>query len=418
MKLTIKGATIIDRNSRHHGKKRDIVLDRGKINVETGKSAGGDEVIEARGMYLTPGWCDMRSWLADPGFEHKEDLSSGLDAAMAGGFTAVAVLPNNEPVTQTKNDIAYLNKYSHPITEVLPYAAVTRNTEGTELTEMIDLHAAGAVAFTDGIQPIWHSDILLKSLQYLQKFNGLLINIAEDRNLNHFGAMHEGVQSTMLGLKGMPAIAEELMIRRDVELLKYAGGRIHFTTVSTAGSVRLIKAARKKGLNVTCDMAVYQCLFDDEALAGFDTVLKVKPPFRGKKDRNALIKALQEDTIDVLVSNHIPQDEESKKLEFDLADFGMISLQTVAANLVSLADKVPMEQLLDKVSVRPRELLQTGVPVIEDGEPINLTLFDPQAEWILDAETNYSKSVNSPFWKNTLKGRVVLTARGSNIHRI
>ena len=281
---------------------------------------------------------------------------------------------------------------------------------------MIDLHAAGAVGFTDGLEPVWNSDILMKCLQYLQKFDGLMINKAEDRHLTRFGTMHEGKHSTMLGLKGVPGIAEELMIIRDLELLRYAGGRLHFSTISTSKSVSILRAARREGLQVTADMAAYQTCFQDKDLVNFDTNLKIQPPFRENADNRALIKGLKEDVIDVIVSNHIPQDEESKKLEFDLAEFGIISLQTVASNLVTLAEDVPMDVLLNKVSVRPREILGVEVPVIDEGETANLTLFDPSAGWKLDSETNRSKSANSPFWNQTLKGRVKAVVRGSKVH--
>ena len=272
---------------------------------------------------------------------------------------------------------------------------------------MIDLHHAGAVAFSDGIHPIWHTDILLKSLQYLQKFNGLLINLPEDTRLNLFGTMNEGVNSTMLGMKGMPKLSEALIVQRDLELSQYAGGRLHFTNISSERSVAMIKAAKKRGLEVSCDIAAFQTAFDDSALSGFDTNFKVNPPFREKKDNKALIKGLQEGTIDVIVSSHIPQDEESKKLEFDLADFGIISLQTVAHNLSVLSDSVDMELLIKAVSHNPRKLLHLPVPAIKEGEHANLTLFDPAHEWVLDSKSNKSRSKNSPFWSKTIKGKAV-----------
>ena len=412
MKVLIKGAKICDRNSPYHGKVKDVLVERGKLRVAP-KDIQTDNIIEAKGMYLMPGWADMWCWLADPGHEHKETMESGLSAAAAGGFTAVAVLPNNVPVTQSKSDVISLKKASGGVTEVFPMAAVTRNTEGTELTEMIDLDAAGAVAFTDGHNPIWHSDILLKSLQYLQKFRGLLINRPEDRHLTQFGTMHEGIQSTMLGMKGMPSLAESLMIRRDIDLLRYAGGKIHFSLISSAESVTLIRKAKKEGLQVTCDLAAYQTGFTDADAQGFDTAFKVNPPFRTPADRRALIKGLKDGTIDVISSAHTPQDEESKNLEFDLAEFGMISLQTVGPNLVSLAEEIPLEELLDKVSVRPREILGIGQATIDEGMDANLTLFDPRAEWQFDAYSNHSLSKNSPYWGKTLKGKVIAVIRGT-----
>ncbi|MEJ2004257.1 MAG: dihydroorotase [Cyclobacteriaceae bacterium] len=414
MKLLIKGAKIIDRNSPFHGKTKDVLIERGKIRINPDE-ADSDNVVNGKGMYLTPGWVDMRCWMADPGFEHKETLASGLEAAAAGGFTGVTLLPNNDPVTQSKNDVLSLRKRATGVTEIFPYAAVSRDNKGTELTEMIDLNEAGAVGFTDGFLPIWHSDIMLKSLQYVQKFGGLLINRPEDRHLTQFGTMHEGIQSTMLGMKGMPSLAESLMICRDIDLLRYTGGRLHFSTVSTESGLSLINKAKKEGLQVTCDMAAYQTDFLDEEIRNFDSNYKVNPPFRTKTDRRALIRALKNDVIDVITSNHCPQDEESKNLEFDLADFGMISLQTVGSNIVSLSSDIPIEDLLHKVSVRPREILGIASATINNGEEANMTLFDPNAEWEFNAASNRSISRNSPYWGKTLTGKARAVIRGTTI---
>jgi dihydroorotase len=413
MKLLIKGVNICDRNSPFHGKKADVLTDRGKISVNP-KNPATDNVIDGRGMYLTPGWVDMWCWMADPGNENKETLQSGLEAAAAGGFTGVALLPNNHPVTQSKNDVTYLKNAATDVTEVFPLAAVTQDVKGTDLTEMIDLHQSGAVAFTDGFKPIWHSDIMMKSLQYVQKFGGLVINRPEDLHLTQFGTMHEGTQSTMLGMKGMPSLAESLMVSRDIDLLRYTGGRLHFSNVSCQESVVLIREAKREGLNVTCDMAAYQLDFLDEDIREFDSIFKVNPPFRTKSDRRALIRALKSGIVDVITSAHCPQDEESKNLEFDLADFGINSLQTVAANLVSLSGEIPVEDLLHKVSVRPREILNLSSATIDDGEEANLTLFDPTAEWTLDAKTNRSLSRNTPYWGRKITGRAKAVVRGSS----
>ncbi|HNP19122.1 MAG TPA: dihydroorotase [Fulvivirga sp.] len=407
-KILIKSAKILNQGSSHHGKVRDVLIDKDKI-VKIGKiSEKANQEIDAKGMVLSMGWFDMRAWFADPGFEHKEDITSGREAAMEGGFTGVALLPNNNPVTQTKNDISYLSSGNRlSITQVYPIAAVTHDTKGEDLTEMIDLHTAGAIAFSDGLKPIWHSDILLKTLQYLQKFDGLLIDRPEDIHLNMFGVMNEGMTSTMLGMKGMPTLAEELIVQRNLDILTYAGGRLHMSCISSDKSLALIRAARKKGLHITCDMASYQTSFDDSALKDFDTAYKVNPPFRTPAEIKALIKGLQDGTIDVIVSGHIPHDEECKKLEFDHADFGITSLQTVAANIASLSEKVEMELLIEKLTTNPRKLLKLPIHNIEEGEMADLTLFDPNHKWTLEPKTNKSKSVNTPFWKVPLKGKTV-----------
>ncbi|MEQ8925338.1 MAG: dihydroorotase [Fulvivirga sp.] len=407
-KVLIKSVTISNKASSHHGKLVDVLISAGEIKQIGKIKEEVKNTIDGKGMILSNGWVDMRAWLADPGLEHKEDLESGRNAAADGGFTHVAVLPNNQPVTQSKNDVGYINsKNPVSLVQLHPIAAVTIGTKGEDLTEMIDLHTAGAVAFSDGLKPIWHSDILLKSLLYLQKFDGLLIDRAEDLHLNMFGVMNEGIESTMLGMKGMPNLSEDLIIQRNLSILAYSGGRLHLSCLSTEKSVALIRAARKKGLTITCDVASYQPLLADSALVDFDTSYKVNPPLRTQKDNKALIKGLQDGTIDVIVSNHTPHDEECKKLEFDLADFGITSLQTVAANIAALSQKVELHVLIEKVTTNPRKLLGLDDSPIEEGVQADLTLFDPSAKWKLNAASNKSKSVNSPYFNQDLTGKAV-----------
>ncbi len=408
MKILIQSATIIDKGSPIHNKKKNIVINNGRIAEIGDKNYSADKVIDADGMFLSIGWCDMGAYVGDPGLEHKEDIASLAKAAAAGGFTDVAVLPNTHPTVQTKNEVSYITQSNDTrLVQLHALAAVTKNNKGEELTEMIDLHEAGAVGFTDGLKSVWHTDIFLKSLQYLQKFDGLLIDHPEDNWLSLFGQMHEGLNSTMLGLKGMPRIAEEVAVTKNLELLNYAGGRLHFSKISTAKTVDLIRAAKKKGLNVSCDITGYQALLDDSLLMDFDTNYKVNPPLREKNDNEALIKALKDGTIDVLVSGHVPQDDESKFLEFDLSDFGMINIQTFASQLASLAKSVDLEDLIEKVTTAPRQLLKLEIPKIEIDEKACLTLFDPNAEWTFDKDSNYSKSKNSPWLGKALTGKAV-----------
>jgi len=407
MKILIQGAEILDPSSPYHKKEKNVVINNGRI-VEIGdKNFSADKVIRANGMKLSVGWFDLGTFIGDPGLEHKEDIDSASKAAAAGGFTGLAVLPNTAPCVQTKNEISYLIKGNDSqLVQIHALAAVTKNNKGEELTEMIDLHEAGAVAFTDGLKPIWHTDILLKSLQYLQKFNGLLIDHPEDIWLNLFGQMHEGINSTRLGLKGMPRIAEDIAVNRNLDLLGYAGGRLHFSRLSSGRAVDLIRTAKKK-FNVSCDVTVYQALLDDSVLFDFDTNFKVNPPLREKHDNDALIKGLRDGTIDVLTSGHTPHEEESKNLEFDLSDFGMINLQTFAANLVALSQAVELDALLEKITTNPRKLLGLDVPKIDVEEKANLTLFDPNKMWTFDEKVNLSKSKNSPWLNKEIKGKAV-----------
>lgn len=407
MKILLKGIKIYHKGSPLHLKKRNIFLRNGKIVDITTRNRGSDKVIDGSRLGVSIGWFDMWSLFGDPGMEYKEDLYSGINAAVHGGFTELSLLPNTIPPIESKNDITYLkSKAEHTLVNVHPIASVTRNIEGEELTEMIDMHHAGAVAFSDGIKPLVRTDMVLKALLYLKKYNNLLINRPEDVDLTRFGTMHEGKTSTMLGLQGMPRLAEEIAIIRDIQLLDYARGKLHFANISSHGSVDLIRSYKKK-YNVSCDVAAHQLVFEDNVIMDFDTNYKVNPPFRTRKDINALIRGLKDGTIDVIVSAHNPQDLESKKLEFDLAEFGIIGLQTVFPVLVSLSGKLDLDLLLEKITVNPRNLLGLKVPDLDTGKNANLTVFDPGRTWVLNNETNQSRSLNSPFWGKKLKGKAV-----------
>jgi len=406
--MLIQSAKILNADSSVHKKVKNLLIQNGRITDIGDKKFSADKVIDAQGMILSPGWFDLGTAVSDPGHEQKEDLSSLTRAAEAGGFTGLALLPNTSPSVQTKNEVSYLmSGNAARLVQLFPLASVTRENKGEELTEMIDLHTAGAVGFTDGLKTIWHTDIFLKALQYLQKFDGVLVDHPEDTWLNMFGQMHEGVSSTRLGLKGMPGIAESLALSRNLDLLRYVGGKLHASKLSTAKSVDLVRAAKKKGLRITCDIAGYQTLFDDGDLSDFDTNFKVNPPLREKADNQALVKGLKDGTVDVICSGHVPQDAESKNLEFDASDFGMINLQTFAANLVELSADVPWDVLIEKVTTAPRQILGMDAPRIEPGEPAQLTLLDPARKWTLDAVTSRSKSVNSPWWGKKITGKVV-----------
>jgi dihydroorotase len=407
MKILLQGPEIIDSSSPFHQKEKNVLILNGRIADIGDKNFPAERIIKAEGMKLTIGWFDLGTSIGDPGLEHKEDLESGARAAAAGGFTEIAMLPNTVPSVQSKNEVSYITRGNeNRLVQIHALASVTKNNKGEELTEMIDLHESGALAFTDGLKPIWHTDIFLKSLQYLQKFNGLLIDHPENIWLNLFGQMHEGLNSTMLGLKGMPRIAEDIAVGKNLELLGYAGGRLHFAKMSSAKALDMVRQAKKK-LNVSCDIASYQPLLDDSMLADFDTNFKVNPPLREKVDTEALLKALKDGTIDVLCSGHAPHEEESKSLEFDLADSGIINLQTFAANLVALSKNIPLDVLLEKITVNPRRLLQVEIPKIEVEAKANLTLFDPHRVWMFDEKTNFSKSKNSPWFGKEITGKAI-----------
>jgi len=417
MNLLIKSAEILDAQSSHYQSKVDLHITDGVIK-EIGRklSAQSATIIEGKNLKVSQGWVDLRAHFNDPGEEQKEDLNSGCAAAMAAGFTKVLLMPNTLPTVDQKSAVEYILRASHQqVVDLLPCAAVTRKTEGKELTEILDLNAVGAAAFSDGLVPIWHTDIMLKALQYVQKFSGLLINRAEDQVLTAFGQMNEGEVSTELGMKGMPALAEVIMIERDLRLLEYAGGRLHLSMISSAESVDLIRKAKKAGLKVTADVGVNYLKYTEQDAAQYETNFKVNPPYRTEKDRKALIKGVLDGTIDAIVSDHQPQDEESKKLEFDLAEFGSNNLQGFWPILNEVfGDQI--DKIIPAITTKARQVLGLGSMLIEEGEKAELTIFDDHSTWDFNTASNQSKSDYSPLLGTTLKGSVKAVINGRHFH--
>lgn len=414
MKILLQAATIYNPQSQHHLQKQNILIQDGLITYIGPETHEADETIATEGLCVSAGWVDMFAFVGEPGLEYKEDLHTIAAAAAAGGFTEVVCLPNVEPVVQTKGAVSYVKSRSQQLpVSLLPAAAITVDALGKDLTEMIDLHQAGAIAFTDGTKPLQGADVLLKALQYVQLFDGLLMNKPEHTRLTEHGQMHEGEASTRLGMKGIPSLAEEVMVTRDLQLLAYTGGRMHFSLLSTAAAIEAIRKAKAEGLHVTCDVASYQAAFTDENITPFDTNYKVAPPFRSETDVTAIKQGLQDGTIDALVSAHLPHDTEAKRLEFDLADFGIINLETSFAIANStMSGVLTTEQLVEKFTSGPRQVLRLPEPMIAEGEVANLTLFNPDTAWTPTEAATKSKSRNSPFFGLELKGKVIGT-----IHR-
>jgi dihydroorotase len=414
MKVLIKKAKVIAQNSPYHNKVVDVFIENGIIkeigNIET----KADKVIEGKDLHISVGFMDMRAFSKEPGFESMESLESLSEAAAKGGFTEVAIMPNTKPIIQSKESIKYFQHFSeNSLVTLFPTAAVTKDLKGEDFTEMWDLLGAGVIAFTDGTKPLWNSDILYKTLQYLYPKKALLMNRAEETTLSAFGQMHEGIASTMMGTKGIPSEAEELMIMRDLKLLEYAdlkhtNSLLHFSCISTTAAVKLIKKAKANGLPVSCDIAAHQLAFTDEDLSGFDTNLKVNPPFRSKRDIKALQKGLAEGTIDAIVSDHNPLDEEHKNMEFDLADFGVIGLQTAFSSAITYAEQ-NLETVISCFTSNPRAILKIHQPIIQVGEKANLTIFNPEESFTFEKKDIVSKSKNSPFIGKELKGKIIAT---------
>lgn len=409
MQILLKNARIFDGTPEI--RTQDILIQHGIIEAMGDKiqAPSGADVWESPELSVSPGWLDIGVYAADPGYEHREDMNTAAAAAAAGGFTAMACFPNTDPALHTKSEILYVkNKSADLPVHCYPIGAVSQDCAGKDLAELFDMHAAGAVAFSDGKRAVQDAGLLLRALQYAKAFNGLVLNVPHHNTIAAGGQMHEGVMSTSLGLKGLPALAEELMVQRDLSLLEYSGGRLHIHLVSTAKSVEMIRTAKKAGLPVTCSVAVANLCFSDEKLIDFDSNWKVVPPLRSQSDSRALIDGISDGTIDFICSNHTPWHEEAKNLEFPYADFGMIGLETVFALCRTFLKKtLTVEKLVEKMCLAPRQILGLPTPKIAPGERAELTVFDPNAEWVLEEKDIRSKSRNTPLIGQTFKGKVL-----------
>lgn len=410
MIVLIRAAKVIDPNSKHNNKVVDILINNGIIqeirkNINAPK---GTNIIEEKGIHVSPGLFDLHANFRDPGFEWKEDIKTGTLAAAKGGFTGVLSMPSTLPTTDTKSQVEYIQKISSDnVVNVYPAGSITKDLKGYELSEMYDMSRSGALAFTDDKNSIQHAGVMKLALLYAKNFGGIIMNQPNDKSISKDGQMNEGVISTVLGLKGIPSLAEELMIARDIKLVEYTKGRLHFSCISTAKSVELIRVAKKQGLNITADVAIHNLVLDETACEGFDTSYKLNPALRTQKDITALIKGLKDNTIDAISSDHTPEDIENKKVEFDNAEFGMISLQTAFSLACKLENEIGLEGIIEKMAVNPRKLLGINVPDINIDKAANLCLFNPKNEWTLEEKNIVSKSKNTPFIGKTLKGKII-----------
>lgn len=410
MQLLLKNARIFDGITESQTP-QDILIHDGHIEAigDHIPIPRGAEVWESSNLCVSPGWLDVGVYAGDPGYEHREDLATAAAAAASGGFTAMACFPNTDPALHTKSEILYVkNKAKDLPVQCYPIGAISQSCEGKDLAELFDMHAAGAIAFSDGKRAVQDAGLLLRALQYAQAFNGLIINVPHHKTIAAEGQMHEGVMSTSLGLKGLPALAETLMVQRDLSLLEYSEGRLHIHLISTEKSVALIRAAKQAGLPVTCSVAVANLCFTDEKLADFDSNWKIVPPLRSAADTAALLEGLSDGTIDFICSNHTPWHEEAKNLEFPYADFGMIGLETAFAICRTfLGKKLGIHDLVEKLSLAPRRILNLPTPKIAPGERAELTVFDPDTQWVFEEKNIRSKSRNTPFIGQNFKGKVI-----------
>ncbi|MDB4926455.1 dihydroorotase family protein [Mucilaginibacter sp.] len=416
MNLLIKSATIVDPNSPFNNKVADILIKTGTI-AEIAKDIQADtEVFDAKGKHVSPGFFDLNCNIGELGLETKENLQTGTAAAAAGGFTGIALMPNTQPPVHSKAEVEYLlNRAKGNLVDVYPLGSLSHKREGKDLAEMYDMYLSGAKAFTDGNRPVQDAGLMERALLYTKGFEATIFSYPEDTAIAGKAKVNEGKMSTLLGMKGIPSLAEELMIARDLYLAEYTESNIHFSTISTARSVELIREARKKGLKVTCDVAAHHLVLTDDALAGFDSLYKVKPPLRTQNDVDALIAGLKDDTIDAIVSQHTPHEIEFKNVEFEVAEFGITGFQTVLS--LAIRAGLAIDLIIQKLVINPRNILKLEVPAIVAGQKANLVVFNATAEWTYSKENNRSKSYNSPFIGQNLKGQVLLTCNNNHIFK-
>ena len=407
MKVLIKQANIICSSSPFNGQVKDILITDGLIEkIADNLQENADEIIANDNMHVSIGWMDVFAHFNDPGYEQKETLATGAAAAAAGGFTDVMIVPNSNPSVSSKSQVEYIIQKSLQLpVNIYPIASITKNTEGAALAEMYDMFASGAIAFSDGTQPIQSPGLLLKALQYVLAIDAAIIQLPDDKSISAHGLMNEGIASTRLGLAGKPAIAEELMIARDIELLKYTKSRLHITGVSTKKGIELIAVAKQQGVNISCSVTPYHGWFCDEDLADYDTNLKVNPPLRTRADMMAIRKAVQDGTVDCIASHHMPQHWDDKTCEFEYAKNGMIGLQTLFGAVNNFEND--LQKLISQLTIAPRNIFGLTIPEIKEGTKACLTLFNPSQEYIFEEKMILSKSHNSPFIGKKLKGIVI-----------
>ena len=420
MTLLLKSGRLVD-PSRKMDSTGDLLIEKGKI-IRSGKELrktdypSGTEIIDLAGKLVVPGLLDIHTHLREPGYEYRETIASGSEAAVAGGFTSIACMPNTDPVNDNRSVTEFIRRKAAEcgVANVYPIAAISTKSAGATLTEFWDLKEAGAVGFSDDGQSVMNAALMRRALEYASSLEMPLIVHCEDKNLSSGGLMHEGLVSTELGLAGIPAVAEEIMVARDLLLAEYTGAAVHIAHVSTAGCVRLIREAKARGVRVTAETAPHYFSLTDEAIRTFDTNAKVYPPLRGADDVAAIKEGLRDGTIDAIASDHAPHARTDKEVEFDYAASGMTGLETsLALSLALVADgTLTFSDLIEKMSLRPAGIIRIQKGTLADGADADVTVIDPEREWAVDRLRFRSRGKNSPFHGCTLKGKAILTIVG------
>ena len=426
MTVLIKNGRVIDPTN-GLDEPKDLLIDKGKIkalespgkiNIGTGEKPS---IIDAQDCVVCPGLIDMHVHFREPGFEYKETIESGCRSAAAGGFTSVAVMPNTNPVNDTRSVTEHILSLAKTegIINVYAIAAITRNLAGERLSEMADLKDAGAIAFSDDGRPVMNNELMRRAFEYSKMFKLPLIQHSEMLDLTEGGCMNEGIVSTELGLKGMPAEAEDIMVYRDIALLEKTGGRLHVAHISSKNSVDLVRQAKSRGLSVTCEVAPHHFTLTDEAVRGYDTNTKMSPPLRTISDVDAIKKGLKDGTIDIIATDHAPHDIVDKQVEYQNACFGIVGLETALPLSLKLVDEkiLSMSDLIKKLTSTPAGIFNLSSGNLSLGNDADILIFNPNFEYSIDISKFHSKSKNSPFdgWK--VKGKVIRTlVRGKTVY--
>ena len=408
MNVLLQKVRIISPASPHHHSIKDIFISNGVITaIEDNCSLAADTTISQPGLCVSAGWMDVFATTGDPGYEYKETLATAAAAATAGGYTTVFVTPNTRPALDAKAPVEYVLQQNRQLpVQLIPLGAITKNADGKELAEMYDMYNSGALAFSDGNNPVQSAGLLLKALQYVKTVNAVVVQVPDDKSIAAHGLMHEGIVSTRLGLPGKPMMAEELIVARDIKLARYTNSKLHFTGVSSPKSLEYIKRAKEGGIQVTCSVTPYHLAFCDEDLAGYDTNLKLNPPLRTHDAMLQLRAAVLNGTIDCIATHHQPQDWDSKTCEFEYAKPGMTGLETCYSVLKTHLPTITDDRCVELLSTNARNIFNVPAASIEKGATANITLFQPEGEWTYTKENAQSKSHNSAFMNQPLKGRV------------